>query len=401
MKGILRNMEICTECTGCMCCYNSCPKNAITIIQDKKGFYIPDIDKKKCINCDLCKKICPQNCNIEKNEPKEVIASWSRDKKIRKKSSSGGLAYLISKYILKNNGVVYGVSFDQSFKAQHERITRIEDLYKIQGSKYVQSYVGNSLENVKQDLEENKTVLFTGTACQIAGLKSYLKKEYSNLYTIDVLCHGIPSPRIFEEYLISKNKESITSINFRLKQPSWTKYSIKIDYNKDTYIKSNFKDKYLRAFLKDYITNECCSSCKYTGKERVSDITLADFWGYVSEKYKYRNTEKGISLVLINNSKGKDLFNKINSEIIFIEKDFEEAALGNQCLRKPFEKNKKYNEFWEDYFKNDFDFVANKYFTPDRLTLKRKVSLFFNNYAFIIPKKIRRKMIEMRRDLKR
>lgn len=390
-------MVITQKCTGCMACYNACPFNAIEIIQNKKGFYEPRIIEEKCKKCKICVMTCPQNHEIEKQKYKSVYAAWTKDKTIRKNSTSGGIFTEIAKKVLEEKGVIIGVIFDQNFKVVHGVIEKEEDLVKTRGSKYVQSYVGNVFKLAKKYLEEGRLVLFSGVACQIAGLKKFLNKEYSNLLTIDVLCHGVPSPKIFEEYKEKQAKNEIKNISFRYKKPNWTVFSMKIDYkNKKSYVKNTYKDKYLRAFLEDYITNETCSDCKYTGEERVGDITLADFWGYISETFKMRNTEKGISLVLINTEKGKKYFENLKNDIICLDKTFEEAKKGNQCLRNPFKKNKLYNEFWNTYFEEGYEKAFNKYIKEKKMPIKRKISLLFNNKAYVIPKTIREKMISIR-----
>lgn len=394
-------MELINEkdCTGCMACYSACPENAIKITESKKGFYIPIIDKQKCIECGKCKNTCPQiNKVLKMNEKRNVKACWSKNDNIRWQSTSGGISTEIAIHIIENNGVVFGAIYDKSFKVHHCCIDNKEDLSKLRGSKYVQSYIGDTYKEVKKYLDENRNVLFTGTSCQIAGLKNFLSKEYDNLITVDILCHGVPSPKIFQEYLINKKAEgNISDIKFRYKKPSWTVFSMRIEYeNGKIYQKSTFEDQFIRGFLYDYITNEACEKCNYTGTERISDITIADFWGYISEERKYRNTEKGISLAILNTEKGSKIFDNIKNNLEYTEKNINEAKLGNQCLREPFKKNEKYNEFWNDYFQKGYDYVSEKYFTVSKQQIKRKISRLFNDNAYVFPKKLRYKLIEIR-----
>lgn len=394
-------MNICDKCIGCMACYQSCPFHAIRITQDEKGFYKPVIIEGKCKLCGKCQKICPQNNQIKRNTAQKVYAAWIEDIQIRKNSTSGGIFTVLAKQVLAKKGVVFGAMFDEKFKVVHSFIEKEEDLIKMQGSKYVQSYIGESYIKVKEFLQEDKVVLFSGTACQIAGLFSYLDKDRDNknLITVDILCHGVPSPKIFEEYKksIVKNVEDIENIKFRYKKPSWTVFSMKIDIkNQKPYIKCTYKDPYLRGFLGDFITNEVCSQCKYVGEKRISDITIADFWGYISDNRKMRNTEKGISLVIVNTNKGKEIFDYITSEIKFTEKEIEEAKLGNQCLREPFPKNTNYDMFWRTYFEKGYEVASTKYFVPIKEKYKRKISLLFNDKAYLIPKKMRKKLIDIR-----
>lgn len=390
-------MNITEKCTGCMACYNACPFNAIEIIQNEKGFYEPHIIEEKCKKCKKCVITCPQNNLAEKKENKVVYAAWSNSEREREESTSGGIFSEIAKKVLEEDGIVVGAIYDENFKVVHGILTNKEDLQKTRGSKYVQSYIGDSFKIVKKYLDEGRKVLFSGVACQIAGLKNFLNKKYNNLITVDVLCHGVPSPMIFEEYKKRHKGHEIANIKFRYKKPSWTVFSMKIDYeNGSSYSNTTYKDEYIRAFLEDYITNDVCCECKYTGKDRVSDITLADFWGYISESFKTRNTEKGISLVMVNTELGEEYFNKIKDRIIFVEKTFEEAAKGNQCLRQPFKKNKSYEEFWENYFAKGYDNTFEKYIKEKNMPIKRKISLLFNDNAWMLPKGIRKKLIRIR-----
>ena len=193
-------MNITEKCTGCMACYNACPFNAIEIIQNEKGFYEPHIIEEKCKKCKKCVITCPQNNLAEKKENKVVYAAWSNSEIEREESTSGGIFSEIAKKVLEEDGIVVGAIYDENFKVVHGILTNKEDLQKTRGSKYVQSYIGDSFKIVKKYLDEGRKVLFSGVACQIAGLKNFLNKKYNNLITVDVLCHGVPSPMIFEEY---------------------------------------------------------------------------------------------------------------------------------------------------------------------------------------------------------
>lgn len=386
------------KCTGCLACFNECEFNAIEIKQNNKGFYIPVINKNLCKNCGMCEKVCPEIEHVNKNNVIGCYAAWSKNDEIRKKSTSGGIFYEIAKSIIDDGGIVVGAVFDENYKVIHDIIDNVDELIRLQGSKYVQSYLGNIYKRVEKELLKQRKVVFSGVACQIAGLKNFLKKEYDNLILIDVLCHGAPSPLIFNEYLErKKNIGTIKNISFRYKKPSWTVFSMRVDYYENKiYQKDTFEDEYIRLFLDDYITNEVCAECKYTGEKRVSDLTLADFWGYVSDKRKYRNTEKGISMILTNTEKGFKLLENIEKNLTIVEKDFEEAQNGNQCLKRPFKKNALYKEFWNDYAQNGYEYVLNTYFKKKKMSMKRKISLLVYNNAYLIPKIVRAKLIKAR-----
>lgn len=387
-------MEICdtTKCTGCMACVNICPVKALTVGQDERGFYIPKMLDDKCINCGQCVKVCPNNTPVNNNSaPKGVYAAWAKDESIREKSTSGGLFSGIANWILKQDGYVFGVAFDENNVARHICIDSANDIYKLRGSKYVQSNVGDSYSKAKELLKKGKPVLFTGTPCQIAGLYNYLKNgNYPNLYTMDIVCHGVPSPKIFECYLTEKERRENSNakqVYFRYKKPSWTRFSMKIVYeNGNQYISECHHDPYLIAFLSDYISRECCHSCNYTNISRNADITVADFWSYVSYSRELRNNEKGISLVLVNSDKGQKIFNEIKTDYVVQERTIEEAKRGNKCLSKPFSPAKDKEIFWNEYLKDcDFKVCANKYFPKKKLSFKHRISEELNRYYYLLP----------------
>ncbi len=387
-------MEICNKeiCTGCMSCMNICPKNAIDVKQDEKGFYIPFIDTNNCIKCNKCKKTCPSLNQVAKNyEINEVWACWQKDDNIRKSSTSGGVFTALAKNVIKDGGVVFGVAIDENYIAKHIEVTKVDELEKLRGSKYVQSDINLIYRKVEKRLIEGLIVLFTGVPWQIAGLKNFLSLDYQNLITVDILCHGASSPMFFSQYLKEKSNnhtKKISKINFRYKKPSWTEYSMRIDFeNGEKYIKSKYEDPYLIAFLNDYILRDCCTSCLYTDAKRVSDITLADFWGYKSESQKYRNDEKGISLILVNSLKGKREFKQISDDIIKTAKTIQEASVENKSLTKPATKNKDEKEFWKDFLSDDgYEKVEKKYLYSRRAGLKRNIDLFIYRNNYLVPK---------------
>lgn len=367
-------MEICEKnyCTGCQTCRLICQNNAIKFEPDKKGFYYPIINESLCTECSECIKFCPSNfSSIQNNEPysqQKVYAAWIKNKKIRLYSTSGGLFYVFAKFVIQNEGVVFGVEW-HDYGARHTYCTNINDLNKFQGSKYVQSDIGNSYSQVKQFLNNDKLVLFTGTPCQIAGLKSYLKKPYENLITIDLVCHGVPSPKILKEYIKiieEKQNDKVISVRFRHKTPNWVLTSMKFDfYNSISLYQSVFVSPYFRGFVENYYLRESCYHCKYANTQRQGDITLGDFWGYNPSSFKFASYKKGTSLVIINSQKGKKLFNNIASFILFEEKEISIAQKGNRNLLIPQDKPIQYDKFWEEYFNNlNLNLLSNKYFPP-------------------------------------
>ena len=310
------------HCTGCGACFNACPVDAITIQGDKYGFYKPVIDKGKCTNCGLCERTCPLDKNYSDNFNKpKVIAFQNKDKETLYKSASGGAFSALATQIINNGGVVYGVVWNENIVAVHDRAETIEQLEKMYSSKYVQANTKNSFKLAKEDLEKGRTVLFSGTPCQIAGLKSYLRKDYDNLITIDLVCHGVPSPLILEKYKnefmkkFSKD-EKLININFRSKIKGWSPSLITTTTTTTTTHAA--KDDFMNAFLGNLSINSSCLNCQFNTIPRIADISLADFWGVDNYKKKL-NDNKGLSLILINNSKAENLINKYIKEDLIEE----------------------------------------------------------------------------------
>lgn len=392
--------EICkkNQCTGCTACVVSCPKNAIDMKADKKGFIYPHIDIELCIDCGLCKKVCPQlNLTLEINpNVRKVYAAYTKDTDVRRNSSSGGMFTEIAKAIIQEGGVVFASKLENNcHELCYSKCDDIEELIYFRGSKYLQSKPRYIFRDVKEELENGRFVLFVGTACQVSGLKAYLRKEYSTLYAIDIICHGIPSPKLWFDYLSKLENEYnsvATRANFRYKSPSWTEFSLCVDFENGTrFIKSKFDDPYLISFLKEISLRENCYSCSYTNTARVGDITLADFWGYKSTDYRMRNTEKGISLVLINSDKGEKLFQKVTSNILYIEKSLKDAIAGNRSLREPWKKNPIADDFWDAYLKeDDLQNVFDTFCKPYRFSIKMKINWFLLNHLYLVPKFILR-----------
>lgn len=363
------------ECTGCYACYNVCPQNAITMDEDNYGFQYPTINKEKCINCGLCEKICPVLHKEKVNNQPKAYACINKNENIRKQSSSGGIFTLLAEKILDLGGVVFGAQFDEDFNVIHSYVENKEDLYKFRGSKYVQSQIGASFKKVRQFLNEGRCVLFTGTPCQIEGLYSYLSKEYEKLYTQDIICHGIPSPKVWRKYIKSiedAKKYKLTNANLRNKTTGWLTYSFKYQLeNKKIYTEYSFENKYMQLFLKSIILRESCYNCHFKSKNRKSDITLADFWGIQNVVPKMFDN-KGTSLVIVNSQKGNELFNKIKQDIKYIENDFEESIKYNPSMTKSTERPKSREEFFEKLENEDLETLAEKYVVKEN-TIKRNI----------------------------
>lgn len=339
-------------CTACGACAGICPKDCISFEIDKNqnGHIYPHIDQNKCIDCGLCVRTCPVNNPIQLSAPSETLASFALDTNVCATSSSGGLSYSFGKEIIKRGGVVYGcvVDYGPQFRICHKRIDNISDLALTQGSKYVHSKIDRAIYvSVKEDLAKGKDVLFTGTGCQIAGVRNFIKKDYSNFYAIDIICHGVPSLKLLTDYLsLRYNVSQIQKLSFRSK----SEYNICGIYESGTPIALPLpKNLYMMGFMKGLYCRYACYACQYARSIRGGDITLGDFWG-IKAKFEDRpKSSKGTSVVLINTDKGKILLESIRSELALIERPLNEAVDGNPQLRHPSHRHFAYTFFRRFY----------------------------------------------------
>ena len=350
-------------CSGCTACASICPVNCISMERDEEGFLYPVVDKSRCIGCGLCERICPilNKKKDEKIAPK-AYAAINNDLSVRMNSSSGGVFSLLADYVLDNGGVVFGASFDEKFNVQHTYIERKEDLQKLRVSKYVQSYMGNSFKKAKEFLESGRLVLFTGTGCQIGGLKSYLRKDYDNLITQDLICHGVPSPLVWEKYVAYRGGKNCEEISFRKKFADETKtcFYIKLKNGKEYAKLPNSRDPMVRMFLLNKCSRPSCHACAFKTITRQSDITLADFWG-INTVYPKINDGKGVSLILIHSDKGKKLFDVLKDKMTYKEVEFKDAVRHNKMYYKSALKNPIRKKFFKDLSRLPFDKVIKKY----------------------------------------
>ncbi|MEE3324958.1 MAG: Coenzyme F420 hydrogenase/dehydrogenase, beta subunit C-terminal domain [Methanosphaera sp.] len=398
-------MELCKpiECTGCMACVNICPKGAITISQDQEGFYIPLIQHDKCVKCGKCIKTCPMINAIETpTMQKKVYGAWLKNRHLRKESTSGGAFTAFAKAIFKDKGTVYGVGYDDKLKVIHKGVERESNLSELRGSKYVQSYIGDIYKEVSSDLKDNRKVLFVGTACQVAGLYAFLGKRFeSQLFTIDLVCHGVPSPNVFKSYLSFMEKKyssNVSNVYFRNKKPGWYVFGMKLLFSEQKcYEADTYSDPFIRGFLRNFFLRSCCYDCKYANINRVADITLADFWGYQSTNYFNMDDDKGISMIMINSANGMNIFNQARKYLKYWEKTVEEAVNGNPALSHPFSEPVEREAFWKDYNSLPFEEVIEKYmyaekipewFTRRDTEIKKNKRYFFRHIPYVLLKNI-------------
>lgn len=388
-----------TLCTGCLLCYNVCNHGAIRVVENEKGFYTPAIAESKCVDCKKCIRSCLVNCPLpnQASRVKKVYAAWSVDEHIRSNSTSGGFFYYLASCVINAGGWVWGASIDEYGRVRHIKIADAKDLQQLQGSKYVQSYIGDSYQDVKQALQAARApVLFSGTPCQCAALKAYLGKDYDQLITMDFVCHGVPSYGLFKSYLDSYIKpqfqsSAIKSIYFRYKINGWRYSGMKIVFaNDETYLKSIFEDPYLIAFTKNFSLLDACHRCQYTNLQRPSDITVADYWGYISRSKQYQCDGKGISMIMINTARGENIFSQIAGQIKKVETSLADAVESNPCLSHPFIRNPKADLFWECYLKNKANFQAccDILPKPRSRSLSAKISAWMNDHQYLFPERL-------------
>lgn len=364
-------MEICKyeDCTGCFACYNIYPKNCIGIEPDIYGELHPVIDEKKCINCKNCIKVCPGNKNnIELFKPIKCYAAYRVDKEKRADSASGGIGALLSEIVINNGGIVVGVKFDENLLPIHSIATTLEEIEVFKGSKYVQSRINDTYKRIRKNLEDKRLVLFIGTPCQVSGLKMYLNnKEYDNLITCDLICHGVSSYIYLKEHISNLNTtKNIDKITFRSNRIK-SNYRLKFFNNgRVIYNKRVIQDNYFYAFFKGISLRESCYDCKYATEKRIADITIGDFIGLGKNKF-FKGNAVNASVVLINSIKGEKIFDEIKKDDIYIEeREYAEAINGGISLRRPFPRYKEQKEFRKIYPKVGFEKSINKLMKWDK-----------------------------------
>ena len=337
------------ECTGCRACANACPKGCISFRKNKEGFLYPQVDYSECIHCGKCLKACPVYNSLKTEHNRKCFAVKAGDK-VRKTSSSGGVFYHLADEVLSKQGVVFGSAFDENMDLKHIAITNKKDLYKLQGSKYLQSNTKNAFKEVKEYLDDKKTVLYVGTPCQIKGLNLFLNKKYDNLYTVDIICHGVPSPLVFSKYiskLEEKYNSNVIKYNFRNKEDGWKKYNTTVEFEDGNIFKEKYDQNiYMKGFLRNLYLRKSCYKCSAKGFTSGSDITLGDFWE-IQEELPEFDDDKGCSIVFVNTKHGENLFNSIQ-ENFDIKKISDKVLKYNKSAIESSFENKNRTRFFND-----------------------------------------------------
>lgn len=381
-------IDICEKalCTGCHACLNICGKKAISMKPDDLGFEYPSIDASLCVDCGLCVKICPVNNPPKAVSPSVVYAVQSANLEDLMSSTSGGAASVFSQIILRQNGVVYGCSGMDASQIQHIRIESISELYKLKGSKYVQSKIGSVFKQVKADLLLGKKVLFTGTPCQVAGLKNFLRVEYDNLITVDLVCHGVPSQQLLlDDLKLGKREFCKKAISFRKKGMKGIdlKFGVFIyDSVRPIYSTTYPYDYYIMGFMCGLFFRDSCYSCLWASSKRCSDITVGDFWGLGELKNIKIEKKRGVSVVLLNTLRGHAFFESCQYLLHFEERIVKEAIDGNEQLQYPFERHPLNNAFRHLYTEKGFAASCRKCLSRDYKqyyinSLKKQVRALF------------------------
>lgn len=341
-----------SECCGCESCIQACPTQCISPRRDSEGFIYPKVDVSKCINCGLCERVCPQLLEENSRKPIKSLAAINYSKEVRFKSSSGGVFTAIACKVIEEGGIVFGACFDENWNVVHARVEEVSELGKLRSSKYVQSRIDTTFAEVRENLRAGRQVLFSGTPCQVSGLKLFLRKPYSNLLTIEVACHGVPSPLVWDTYLKHKiDKQRIGSIMFRDKSRGWENYQLKITdkENRTVYKKGSIYDPYMSCFLRNISIRPSCFHCNSKSGRSGADILLGDLWGCEEIAPDFFDN-KGTSLVLVYSENGANWLNKckINSDEI----DYEIAISRNNAIVRSVPHCSERAVFWND-FKNN------------------------------------------------
>lgn len=347
------------KCVGCRSCEQSCPVHSIKMQINKEGFLYPVINKITCVECGICLNKCPQN-NSHKIEriPLKAYAFKEKDSERIFRSASGGVSDVVAGVILENGGVVFGAAYDRELCVKHIEVKNEEDRKRIQSSKYVQSDTLDTYSLVKQYLKTDKIVLYTGTPCQIDGLYRYLGEDFPNLFTLDLICHGVPSPLFFKRYIEYQESifgEKIETFNFRSKDKrGWgTQYLLKIKTETKTKTKTLSLDKYGKQFMDGNCYRESCYDCKYANLHRPGDLTVGDFWGIDDVKSSF-SSDLGVSSVLVNTKNGLELINRIKNKAVLLEVSINDVLIKQHNLKDSTKREDNRNQFYKNIDNKDF-----------------------------------------------
>jgi len=325
-------------CTGCSACGAICPGSCIALLPDSEGFQRPHVDPARCRRCGLCAKVCPAlRPDVPPRIPLAVYAAQNTCAAVREASSSGGVFSLLAARVLERGGVVFGAGYDATFRVLHEGVEDVAGLARLRGSKYVQSDMNDAFRRVRSQLDAGRQVLFSGSPCQVAGLRAFLGKESDRLLCVDFVCHGVPSPRVFELWrrcLEKRYRSKITDVSFRNKARGWHQFSFAASFADGRTYRGTVKEElYLRGFLSNLFLRPACHACQFKEMKSGSDLTLADYWG-VEKRFACFQDNRGTSLVLVNSAAGRELLQSCASRLELRDSDYAHALACNPSIQR-------------------------------------------------------------------
>ena len=383
-------------CTGCSACMNICPQNCIVMKKHQDGFSYPQIDSSRCIACNQCESVCPILNNPKSSNETAAFAIKNKNTKERVRSTSGGVFPLLAEYVIERNGIVFGAAYTSDFSVQHIVITEMEEIVLLQGAKYTQSTIGFCYSEIRSQLNTGRLVLFSGTPCQCNGLKAYLKRDYDNLIVVDIICHGVPSPKVWQSYIEYRIKKENSgkkpiAINMRSKTSGWSRYSYSTVFkyeNKKVSSIPNNRDLFMKAFIGNICLRNSCSECSAKGVNRCTDFTLGDYWG-IWDQYPEFDDDKGINIIFIHSKKGKNILSQLKDKFECIEVDINDAYRENMSLVVSSKVHEKRNEFLERTTSDNFEEMVSIYFLPIKANPEGNIQKIKNIVKTFLKKYIR------------
>lgn len=364
-----------SQCCGCSACVQKCPKQCISMNVDNEGFSYPKVDLDCCIDCNLCEKVCPCLNQEESQQPLSCYAAKNKDEEIRQQSSSGGIFTAIAEKIIAEKGVVFGARYNNNWQVVHTYVETKQGIAAFRGSKYVQSQIGETFKQAESFLKEGRKVLYSGTPCQISGLNHYLRKQYDNLLTVEVVCHGVPSPKIWREYIDSLNLKNIGHISNKDKSTGWRGYSFTVrnTANNVIFTERASQNKYLMAFIRNLTLRPSCFSCPAKAGKSKADITIADYWG-IEHILPKMDDNKGVSFICCNTHKAKTLFNQLNIQMEQV--DYQRSIQYNSCIFKNTFEPTERQIFWNKYREQGINVLLSLKSVKQNI-IKRIINRFF------------------------
>ena len=359
------------QCSCCSACASVCPTSSISMREDKEGFLQPHIDSNTCIKCHKCENTCPiiKPVRIAEDYETRAFAVMNKDEDVRLRSSSGGVFYALAKWTIRQGGVVFGARFDENWEVVHDYTETIDGIVPFMRSKYVQSRIGETYKQAKAFLQSCRQVLFVGTPCQIGGLHTYLGKDYDNLIMVDIICHGVPSPKVWREFLADKVQgDKVLDVNFRDKREGWKDFQCVTTTTTTTTREKQYENLFFRGFLNNVYLRRSCYDCQFKHLHRVSDITMADYWG-IQDFCLEMDDNKGTSAVFIHSAHGEQVLNQISNDILQKEQDINNVLVCNSMMTQSVALPSKRKRFY--FYYRLLPFPLSKYVIDKDWMIKR------------------------------